>query len=224
MNLPNRLYRGDADSENKRLLRATSHFNQYHTNLINGGIGKRIFNEPLMDLTNKHILSKFPGSHFLSFTDDKLAAFRYGLNLAEVDQNIVDICCDRYLEDDKQWDFALLTIEASYLEIKSNPFPGVYECWYQPTLTEFAPFGFYRIFLIDAITALKKADPSGFKIALEYSNYDHEWLVLPAMPKAFQGGKIEYSAMLDGGCFSRNYYYQIDKAAHDLHNTITYKP
>ena len=175
-----------------------------------------------MELTNNHILSQFPGSHFLSFTDDKLAAFRYGLNLAEADQQVVDLCCRQYLEDDKQWDFALLTIETSYLEVKNNPFPGVYECWYQPTLLEFARYGFYRIFLIDAITALKHANPLAFKTSLEYSSYDNEWLVLPAMPKAFQGGKIEYSALLDGGCFSRNYYYEIDQEQYQLHNTITY--
>lgn len=222
MILPRRLYRGDADRDNIRMLRATSHFNNYQTNLINGGIGKRIFNEALMELTNKHILSKFSSSHFLSFTDNKLAAFRYGLNLAEVNQTAVDLCCNQYLEDDKKWDFVLLTIETNYLKIQSNPFPGVYECWYQPMLKEYAAHGYYRIFLIDAITALENADPVGFNTALEYSNYDHEWLVLPAMPKEFQGGKFEYSAILDGGCFSRNYYYEIDKVQYDLHNVITY--
>ncbi|MGZ3871882.1 MAG: hypothetical protein ACXVJD_03125 [Mucilaginibacter sp.] len=219
--LPPKLFRGDDDHENKRSLRATSHFSQFQTNLINGGIGKKIFTEPLMELTNEHILSRFPGSHFLSFTDSKLAAFRYGLNLQEADQNVVDLCCTQYLEDDKQWDFALLTIETSLLDIKSNPFPGVYECWYHPTLLEFVPFGFYRIFLIDTVTALKHANPVAFKTALEYSQYDHEWLVLPATPKNFHG-RIEYSAVLDGGCFSRNYYYEIDREQRELHNIISY--
>lgn len=134
----------------------------------------------------------------------------------------MSLCCSPYLGDHKQWDFALLTIETSYLEIKSNPFPGIYECWYKPTLFEFARYGYYRIFLIDAISALQQAKSDVFKTALEYSNYDNEWLVLPAMPKVFQGGSIEYSAILDGGCFSQNEYYEIDQEQYFLHNTITY--
>jgi hypothetical protein len=46
--LPPKLFRGDDDRDNKRHLRATSHFNQFQTNLINGGVGKKIFSEPLM--------------------------------------------------------------------------------------------------------------------------------------------------------------------------------
>lgn len=222
MILPKKLYRGDDDRENKRKLRATSHFNQFHTNLINGGIGKKIFNEPLMGLINKHILSKFPCSDFLSFTDDKIAAFRYGLNLTEADQQTIDLCCRQYWEDDKLWDFAMLTIETDNLSIEDIPFPGVYECWYNPTLTEFTQYGYYRIFLIDAFAALQNTDPTAFKTALEYSKYDHEWLVLPAMPKAFQYGQVEYSAILDGGCFGRTDYYEIDREQYQLHNNIVY--
>lgn len=222
MILPDKFYRGDADPENKRRLRATSHHNQFQTNLISGGIGKKIFTEPLLQLTNDHILSKFPTSHFLSFTANKNAAFRYGLNLMEADEQVVDLCCSQYLDDDKNWDFALMTIETRYLTIKNNPYPGVYECWYQPTLTEFTPFGFYRVFLIDAFTALQIVGPTTFKTASEYSYYDKEWLILPAMPKLFQGGRVEYSAILDGGCFSRNYYYTIDQEQYKLHNTLTY--
>lgn len=222
MILPKELYRGDADPEYKRHLRATSHFNQFQTNLISGGVGKKIFTDPLLKLTNDHILSKFPASHFLSFTEDKIAAFRYGLNLKEADEQVIDLCCSQYLDGDKNWDFVLLTIDTSYLTIKYSPYPGVYECWYQPTLIEFTRVGFYRVFLIDAFTALQKADPTGFRTASEYSNYDKEWLVLPAMPKLFQAGQVEYSAVLDGGCFSQNYYYEIDQEQYQLHNTLTY--
>jgi len=84
---------------------------------------------------------------------------------------------------------------------------------------EYASLGYYRVFLIDAVTALHHADPTAFRTALEYSNYDNEWLVLPAMPKVFQAGRVEYSAILDGGCFSRNYYYEIDQEQYQLHNT-----
>jgi hypothetical protein len=222
MILPEKLYRGDNDKKNERMLRASSHFNQFQTNLINGGVGRKIFNEPLVELMNKHILSKFPCSHFLSFTDNKLAAFRYGLNLMQADEETVDLCCYQYMEDDRLWDFALLTIETSYLDIKNNPFPGVYECWYRPTLLEFASYGYYRIFLIDAKTSLKHAGPNVFETALEYSSYDNEWLVLPAMPKVFLEGKIEYSAILDGGCFSQNDYYKINRESYQLCNIITY--
>lgn len=222
MSLPQNLFRGDDDRDNERMLRMTSHYHQFHNNLIKGGIGERIFTEPLMELTNKHILSRFPGSHFLSFTDNELSAFRYGLRLMEADAAAVDSCCSQYYSDDKQWDFAILNLQTADLQIKDRPFPGVYECWYQPTLLEFVRFGFYRIFLIDAFTALQHTDPAAYDLALEYTTHDKEWLVLPAMPKVFQGGKVEYSAVLDGGCFGQTNYYKIDQKQHKIYNTITY--
>lgn len=220
--IPKKLYRGDADNENKRNLRYTCTQHQFCTNLIKGGAGRKIFSEPIMDLINTHILSRFDNSHFLSFTESKTSAMRYGLNLMTDDKVAIDECSMPYYDEEKNWDFVLLTLNAASLSIINNPATGVYECTYTPILKEFTRFGIYRIFLIDVNNALRATSLKKYNIAIEYSGFDKEWLLLPALPKEFNFGKVEYSAIVDGACFENPEFFIIDREKFSLHNTLNY--
>lgn len=98
--IPKKLFRGDSDSQNARRLRYTYSRQQFCTNLIRGGVGEKIFSEPLMDLVNTHILSKFENSHFLSFTESRTSAIRYGLNLMTDDEVAIDECSIHYYNEE----------------------------------------------------------------------------------------------------------------------------
>lgn len=204
------------------MLRYTFSRQQFCTNLIRGGVGERIFAKPLIELLNTHILSKFENSHFLSLTESRTSAMRYGLNLITDDEVAIDECSIQYYNEDDDWDFALLTLNTTSLTIVNNPVPGIYECTYKPILVEFARFGIYRIFLIDVNKALSNGSLDKYNTALEYSSFDKEWLLLPAMPKEFSFGRVEYSATLDGACFEIPELFKIDHEKFDLHNTLNY--
>ncbi|WP_286844119.1 hypothetical protein [Sphingobacterium sp. UBA7631] len=220
--IPRKIYRGDADPKDIRNLRYSSSRGQYYTNLIKGGIGQKIFSEPFMNLVNTHILSKFEISHFLSFTESKNSAMRYGLNLMSDDVNVIEACSIPYYEDNYKWDFALLTLSIDFLTFNKEVFPGVYELSYTPQLLEFSRHGPYRVILIDVSKALGGMNSESYATALEYSKYDSEWLVLPATIKEFNGGKSEFSGILDGACFESPEYFIIDKEQYDLNNTLDY--
>ncbi len=220
--IPEKLYRGDADNQNQRNLRYTCSQQQFCTNLIKGGEGKKIFSEPILDLVNTHILSRFDNSHFLSFTESRISAMRYGLNLMTDATDAIEECSIQSDNEKNEWDFVLLTLNASRLTVINNPAAGLYECTYKPILKEFARFGVYRIFLIDVNEALNAANIDKYSIALEYSSFDKEWLLLPAMPKEFNSGKIEYSAILDGACFDSPEFFTIEREKFKLYNTLNY--
>lgn len=220
--IPEQLYRGDSDNQNKRNLRYTFSRQQFCTNLIKGGVGRIIFSEPIMDLVNTHILSRFENSHFLSFTESRTSAMRYGLNLMTDDEVAIDECSVPYYNEEADWDFAVLTLKTSALSIVNNPAPGIFECTYTPILKEFAKFGVYRVFLIDVHKALSINDVDKYNVALEYSSFDREWLLLPATPKEFNLGKVEYSAILDGACFEIPELFIIDREKFNVYNTLNY--
>ncbi len=219
--LPEKLYRGDADNQNQRNLRYTCSQQQFCTNLIKGGEGRKIFSEPILDLVNTHILSRFDNSHFLSFTESRTSAMRYGLNLMTNDRDAVEECSIQSY-DKKEWDFVLLTLNTSRLTLINKPAAGLYECIYKPVLKEFLRFGIYRIFLIDVNGGLNEANIDRYNMALEYSSFDREWLLLPAMSKEFNSGKIEYSAIVDGACFESPEFFTIDREKFKLYNTLDY--
>lgn len=220
--IPGKIFRGDGDPKDIRNLRYSSCRGQYHTNLIKGGIGQKIFSEPLMDLVNAHILSRFEISHFLSFTESKNSAMRYGLNLMSDDENVIEACSIPYYENNCKWDFALLTLNTDLLTLNKEHYPGVYELSYTPQLLEFSRLGLYNVIIIDVRKALGEMNSESFRTALEYSKYDNEWLVLPATIKEFNGGKSEFSGILDGGCFESPEYFIIDKEQYELNNTLDY--
>jgi hypothetical protein len=52
-----------------------------------------------MEFINQHILSAFPFSHFLSFTEDELSGYRYDLGLYTISINAINDCCIRFYDD-----------------------------------------------------------------------------------------------------------------------------
>jgi hypothetical protein len=108
------------------------------------------------------------------------------------------------------------------LRVINEPAPGLYEAYFYPTLFEFQRQGFYRIYLLDIVTALKAVGDDTYELATEYSGYDSEWLILPAMPKLFNTNTIEYSAFLDMGCISEVRKYETNQGLLKHYNTISY--
>jgi hypothetical protein len=105
MQLPKFLYRGDDDKKGYRKLRVEKHITQLTTNMINGGDGSKIFKEPVWKLINEHVLSRYLRSDFLSFTADKRAAYRFGMDLQSISDELIEEGCEAYYEDEKDWDF-----------------------------------------------------------------------------------------------------------------------
>ncbi|MET3536687.1 hypothetical protein [Chryseobacterium limigenitum] len=56
----------------------------------------------------------------------------------------------------------------------------------------------------------------------EYADFDKEWLVPPATQRLFEGGKVEYSSILDGACFEGPQYFRTDKEQLQVHKTLDY--
>lgn len=108
--IPDKLFRGDDDQQNISQLRYSSSRQHFHSNLIKGGSGIVIFTEPLLNLVNIHVLSKFDSSHFLSFTESRNVAMRYGLKLMSEKKHIIEAGSVPQFDNDEEWDFALLTI------------------------------------------------------------------------------------------------------------------
>lgn len=221
MTLPKYLYRGDGDPEKKRNIRKSIGQHYLQTHLI-GGNGKKIFREPIWDLVNAHITNNYPHSDFLSFTSDQLAAFRFGLNIHTISDEIIEECTEEYYDEGDDWDFAIFTLPTNNLKVINEPAPGMYEAYFHPTLMEFRRQGFYRVFLLDIVTALKAVGDDSYRLAAEYSGYDNEWLILPAMPKLFNNDKVEYSALLDMGCIADTRKYVTNHGLLQEYNTISY--
>jgi hypothetical protein len=220
--IPRSLYRGDRDSRNSRRLRWSLTQGHLQTNLLNGGDGRRIMQETVWDLVNEHVLSKYRRSDFLSFTESREAAFRFGLKLHAINQEIIEDCVTEFYEDGDDWDFAILTLDTRRLDNVKELAAGVYEATFEPALLEFRRSGSYRVVLIDIVTALKARHNDSYGLATEYSSYDSEWLVLPANTKLFEAGQVQYSALLDMACISATERFTVDKALLETYNTLDY--
>lgn len=217
--LPNFLFRGDDDSENFRNLRANVDHRQFQTNLLKGGDGSKIFTEELMELVNEHILSRYKTSDFLSFTDRLKSAYRFGLKLHTINQEIIDKCCEE-IYDKEYWDFVLITLNTDLFLGVDVLYKGIYECQFHPHLTKFARLGYpYTVILINPLDALTEK----YGTAKEYATYDNEWLVLPATKIELNFNKSEFSGVLDGGCISNVQKFVIDKDQREIYNTISYE-
>ena len=196
--IPNFLYRGDSDLKDKRLLKNTLHHYQLQTNLINGGDGREINEKPLLELINKHVDIGWENTHFLSFSENKETAIRFGINceIEDVESRFSEY--NEYFDYEREWDFALITVDTNKISFKKVG-QGIYEGYYKPTLTEFRNYIQYKIFLLNVVECL-----DGF-LGYDKSKYnakrDEEWLILPATCKQLNIG-IENSAILDGGIIS----------------------
>lgn len=198
--IPQYLFRGDADTNGIRKLRDGLPYNQFHTNLIFGGQGRAIFEEPLKKLIKDHVAIGWQHTHFLSFTENTTTAYRYGtgnlkLQEEEIDANFID-----HYDTTPDWDFALLTLHSEKVKWKQLN-EGVFEGSYKPSLTLFSKdYNEYRVILMHVATILAKANDNAYKDAFTNAVRDTEWLLLPATPVIFNNNQIQYSAILDGSC------------------------
>lgn len=198
------LYRGDRDPNLKRKLRTTAPHGYLMTNLNSGGEGRTISEKPLIELIDKHINIGWNTTHFLSFSEDKNTAFRFGLNcpiLTEANkqqQNYIDVSYD------DNWEFVISTIDPNKMSIerlKHGIFVGKYQT-NNPKYKEILPVS--KVLLINVTKFL--ADFANYEQSKTNSARDKEWLILPANPMEFVNG-TEYSSILEGGCISEITFY-----------------
>lgn len=190
MQLPEYLFRGDSDPNNKRNLKSTLFNGLMMTNLCNGGSGKEIFNRPLQQSINAHVSIGWDKTHFLSFSESKDIALHYGCN----DNNYEEI-----YDEKGDWDFALITFKTSLLDSNIRQVGhGIYSANFIPTCKEFLPL--FKILLIDVVTHLESLNilNTDLRDAIFKAERDKEWLILPAYPFA----NSEFSSKLDTNCIS----------------------
>jgi len=169
------------------------------TNLLKGGRGHDIFDTPLIDLIGEHVDPGWATTHFLSFSEEKQTARRFGLRCSpeEVDRKMEHY--DDYYGDGADWDFAVIEIDPYKVNLMTVA-EGLYKGTHEPTLTKFKQYpGFCSMLLIDVVkTALQYPQLSNQHQVLEYAREDKEWLLLPTSPVLLNGGKVEYSGIFDG--------------------------
>lgn len=206
MKIPDNLFRGDADKTGQRLLRDTINHWQLQTNLISGGYGRKIFEDPLAELINQHINIGWDKTHFLSFSEDKTTALIYGSSLTSDAYEKVQ---HEIVLDERNWSFVLMTLGTHKLELQEKS-KGVIEGRFKPSLKKFANHPFVTVLLVDAYTVLSN-DPrrSLYEQAIYNADRDKEWLIFPTTPILFENGKVEYSALLDGACLTSIEKYRI---------------
>ena len=188
--LPQYLYRGDKDKENKRQLKSTINGGFLLTNLCGDGNGRDIFNNTFERLINKHVSIGWDKTHFLSFTTNKDTAFYYGSG----DKEYYPVC------PDEQWDFAVFTLKTSLFDNIFQIENGIYQIEYPPACTEFLPT--YKVILIDVLAYLQNAATNSnidLSDAISKAKKDTEWLILPTSPLR---GTNEFTAKFDTYCIS----------------------
>src|ERR1035437_239256 len=188
--IPKKLYRGDADKKNNRILKKNLRNRLLFTNLISGGIGKDAFNKPLIELVKDHISPGWDKSHFLSFSELEERAVFYGSNGFE--SEIIP-----YDEEEDDWNYALLIFDTTQIRILKVKEKGVYQCSYKASLIEFN--GIFSFILIDTEEYLKSNNILNTNIQLENVERDKEWLMLPTNFIYLNNNAVEYSAKIDMG-------------------------
>jgi hypothetical protein len=199
LKVPEFLFRGDADKNNVRRLRHSIDHGQLQTNLISGGFGREMFERPLVDIIHKHVGIGWAKTHFLSFSESEEIALRYGFGVSTHSET--DLVSEA-IDDDEIWECALIVLDTKRLEIEQIE-SGLYRAKFKPTLKKFENHEFIEILLISVMSALDQhPDRHRFETSLQNAKKDLEWLILPQTPVVFENGVTEYSAILDGGCFS----------------------
>lgn len=203
--IPRYLHRGDADKQNFRKLRTTIDYFQMQTNLINGGNGREISEQPLLKLIDKHVGLGWSLTHFLSFSENEMTACRFGLQceIADVEGMMPEF---EYYEQDKSWDFAIITIDTQTIRWRKIS-KGIYEGLYPPSLSTFKKQKGYKIICINVADALDSHEE--YIQSIINANHDTEWLILPSTPVVFNNSKTENSAILDGSCIKGIKKYKI---------------
>lgn len=201
------LYRGDGDYQNHRQLKFTLTQGMVRTNLASGGIGREIFEQPLVSSIKNHVNDTWKKTHFLSFSEDIDRAISFGKGRANKDCD-----CDTYFDPDDdtkdEWDFIILTLTEEKLLGLREIECGVYSCYFIPGTKKYQPL--YPLILIDVLTVLSNSPsraPQDIS-ALSNARRDKEWLILPAFPEDFVYA-VENSAYLDCAVFSQIEKYSI---------------
>lgn len=194
-----KLYRGDSDSRNIRDLKQTLHHGQLQTALLKGGLGHLIFTSPLEQLINDHVGPGWTNTHFLSFTEEELTAYSFGMNCDYSEAATMLESYSDYFEVGIDWDFALIEIDNGLIDWKEIT-PGVFEGKYLPTLLKFKEYpGMCSVVLIDVCKAIESYPMlPDYDLVKSNANRDKEWLLLPTTPTILNNGKMENSGILDG--------------------------
>ena len=193
LNLPERLYRGDTDSKNQRNLRHAVDHGFIMSNLASGGIGRDIFEKPLLHLIDKHVAYEWNQTHFLSFSEDKNIAISYG----NKDGKLVE----EDWSSTKDWDFILITLKLNEIEDIQQVGDCVYKCNYTPTTFEFARLSDkYSLILINVVQTLSiSSERELYEDSILKSKESREWLLLPATEVPLNFNTIEFSSKIDTG-------------------------
>ena len=164
---------------------------------------------PIIHLVANHVDPGWAKTHFLSFTEDKLTALRFGLDceydqVANKSENYIE-----YYEDGHDWTFAIIAIDTqsiNWIEIGT----GIYYGSYKPGLTKFKTFpGNSKMILIDIAKAIQvHKQNSSFAKVLTNAIRDKEWLLLPASEMVMNTGIVEFSGIMDGSCISEIIKYK----------------
>jgi hypothetical protein len=208
--IPPLLYRGDADRYNIRDLKRTLDYQQLQTNLLKGGVGHEVFTKPILDLVGEHVDPGWALSHFLSFSEDRTTALRFGLGCEYEEAEDQMMRCIEHDEDEINWDFAIIAVDTRTI-IWNQIGDGIYKVIYEPGLLKFKEYpGHAKVILIDVVRAMNnyQSHPNYAKI-LENANRDKEWLLLPASKMIMNTGVIQYSGIMDGSCISEIVKYKI---------------
>ena len=120
---------------------------------------------------------------------------------SEIDNNITVYV--EYYEQDQECNFAIIELDTSLLTLKELK-SGIYEGLFPALLSKFKRIHpLYRILLLDVVTVLLSSrDADNYQIAIENVHRDSECLILPVVPVELNMYRTEYSAILDGACFS----------------------
>jgi hypothetical protein len=195
-NIPNQLYRGDADHYKVRNLKYTIGQRQLQTNLLNGGMGHVIFDTPITDLIRTHVDPGWSKTHFLSFSENRTTALAFGIGCKISNVPALLEGYEEYYENGENWDFVL--IELNNAINWKQPAPGFFTGSFIPELNMFKILPWpSKVILINVVEALSTTPSKINDQALFNAKRDQEWLLLPATPIALNGNKFEFSGIVD---------------------------
>lgn len=207
MIIPDTLYRGDGDYRNERELKTMLTQDLVKTNLVNGGIGREIFEMPLVEHIQNHVNDNWKKTHFLSFSEDFDRAIAFGKGRKNENNGF-----DTWYDDEERysWDFVILTLKPNTLLGLREVGVGIYTAHFIPGTKRFLPT--YNLILIDVVKSLLSHNQSTVKhqVALSNARRDKEWLIFPAYVQDF-GPAVEFSGLLDCNVFSEISRYYITR-------------
>lgn len=139
-------------------------------------------------------------THFLSFTESEITAYRFGLHCDRNEQVEDQMQTYReYDEDGSEWHFAIIEINTRMINWNEMA-PGVFEGTHLPSLLKFKKYpGICSVMLFNVSEAVKPYTKlPDYDLVMSNGRRDKELLVLPTTPTKLNNHKIEYTGILDG--------------------------